>query len=71
MGSVVNACPIANSNAHIASVIVHAHPCEFDGQVSKKLDTPERTPSCIVDIDVPKQIEIEELQNLPPPAFAV
>ena len=38
MGSVVNACPIANSNAHIASVIVHAHPCEFDGQVSKKLD---------------------------------
>lgn len=71
MGSVVGDSPIANSNAPIASVIVHAHPCEFDGQVSKKFDAPERTPSCIIDIDVPNQIEIEELQNLPPPASAV
>jgi hypothetical protein len=71
MGNVVGACPISNSNARISSVIVHAQQSDFDDQVSRQLEAPERTSSCVIVNDVPKQIEIEVLQNLPPPAFAV
>jgi hypothetical protein len=71
MGSVVGAYPHTNSNAHIASVIVHTHQSDIDRQVSEKLDAPERTSSCFFDVDVPDQIEIEEFQNLPPPVTTV
>ena len=71
MGGVVGAYPIASSNVHIASVIVHTHQSDIDRQVSKKLDAPERTSSCIIGGDVPVQIEIEEFQNLPPPVTTV
>ncbi len=71
MGSVIGAYPISNSNTHVTNVIVQIYTCDLNDQVSKKLDAPERTTSCRVQIDVPFQIEIEELQNLPPPAFAV
>ena len=72
IGGATGNCPIANTNALIASVIVNAHPSSIDERVSGQLlDAPERTSSCILQRVVPTQIEINELQNLPPPAFAV
>ena len=71
MGNVVGACPNSNSNARISSVLVQALQSDFDGQVSKQLEAPERTSSCFVVVDIPMQIEFEVLQNLPPPVIAV
>jgi hypothetical protein len=71
MGNVVGTCPVSNSNARISTVVVHTQQSDFDDQVSRQLEAPERTSSCFVVVDVPEQIEFEELQNLPPPAVAV
>ena len=71
MGSVAGACPISNSNTRMTNVIAQANAIDLNSQATKKLDAPERTISCSVEIEVPIQIEFEELQNLPPPAIAV
>jgi len=71
MGTVVGASPMSSSNARISSVVFHAQQSDFDDQVSKQLEAPERTSSCVIVNDLPEQIGIEVLQNLPPPAFAV
>jgi len=71
IGGAAGNCHIANTNALIASVIVNAHPSAIDERVSEQLDAPEQSSACILLRVVPVQIEINELQNLPPPAFAV
>ena len=67
MGAVAGVHPTATSKTHMTSVIVQARACDLNVQVAKKLDAPERTPSCIFDVDMPEQINIEEWHNLPPP----
>ncbi len=71
IGGVAGNCPITNTNALIASVILNAHSGAIDEHSSEKLDAPEQANACVFSEVVPSQIEIDELQNLPPPAFAV
>lgn len=56
-----------HSNVIVSSVIVDACPCSLEEHVSDSLEAPEQTTSCCKQTDVKQQLEIEVLQNLPPP----
>lgn len=68
MGAAHGAIPTVQSNALITRVVVDAYPSIFEEPSSEKLEAPEQNTSCCVHVDVVKQIDIEELHNLPPPA---
>ena len=71
IGGAAGSCPIASTNALIASVIVNVHPNSIDERGSEQLDAQGQLFAFTLLRIVPTQIEFDELQNLPPPAFAV
>jgi len=51
----------------ISRVLLEAYATIAKEPTSESLEAPEQESTCVLRIDVPEQIEIEEFQNLPPP----
>ena len=71
VGGAVGACPMSNTNALISSVLVHTHPSMSDERAAHSFDAPLQVSPGQFSSDIPVQIEIEELHNLPPPIAVV
>jgi hypothetical protein len=71
VGGAAGSCPISNSNALIVSMFVNSHSSMTDELPSDTFETPEQISSQLVEIDIPAQVEIVELHNLPPPVATV
>ena len=71
VGGAVGACPMSHTNALISSVLVYTHSSMSDERVSHSYDALEQASSDPINAEIPAQIEIEVLHNLPPPVAVV
>ncbi len=70
MGSVIETSSVnRRSNTIISRVLLEAYTTISEERTSASLEAPEQASTCVLRIDVPEQIEIEEFQNLPPPTL--
>lgn len=68
MSALTNAAQASSTRHSVTQLVIDAYPSFNAEPTSDSLDAPERTSLCILHCFLPRQIEIEELHNLPPPS---